>query len=59
MQGLPDMKRWNKITGRAYNKTKSKKKDELGDQVWYAAMVVVVVAAVARTKTWSYFICVP
>lgn len=33
MQGLPDMKRWNKITGMAYNKTKSKKKDELGDQV--------------------------
>lgn len=31
-QGLPDMKRWNKITGMAYNKTKSKKKDELGDQ---------------------------
>ncbi|CAN0193841.1 unnamed protein product [Scytosiphon promiscuus] len=32
-KGLPDMKQWNKITGMAYNKTKSKKKDELGDQV--------------------------
>ncbi|CBN74649.1 Sulfotransferase [Ectocarpus siliculosus] len=32
-KGLPDMKGWKKITGMAYNKTKSKKKDELGDQV--------------------------
>ncbi|CAM9709641.1 unnamed protein product, partial [Ectocarpus sp. 13 AM-2016] len=32
-KGLPDMKKWKKITGMAYNKTKSKKKDELGAQV--------------------------
>eukprot|EP00752_Nemacystus_decipiens_P004724 g4307.t1 len=32
-KGLPDLKQWNKITGMDYNKTKSKKKDELGDQV--------------------------
>ncbi|CAM9653464.1 unnamed protein product [Laminaria digitata] len=32
-KGLPDMTRWRKITGMAYNKTKSKKKDELGSQV--------------------------
>lgn len=33
MQGLPDLKRWKKITGMAYNKTKSDKKNELADQV--------------------------
>eukprot|EP00903_Cladosiphon_okamuranus_P016125 g14881.t1 len=32
-KGLPNLKRWQKITRMAYNKTKSEKKDELSDQV--------------------------
>lgn len=33
IQGLPDRQTWNKITGMAHNKTKSKKKNELEYQV--------------------------
>lgn len=43
LQGLPDLKHWNKITGMAYNKTKSKKKDELDDQVTIDLVVKVAV----------------
>ncbi|CAM9898341.1 unnamed protein product [Ascophyllum nodosum] len=32
-KGLPTREHWKKITGMAYNKTKSKKKDELAEQV--------------------------
>ena len=32
IQGLPTREHWKKITGMAYNKTKSKKKDELAEQ---------------------------
>lgn len=46
LQGLPDPKRWNMITGMDYNKTKSKKKDELGDQVTIVVAVVVVMVMV-------------
>ncbi|CAN0275443.1 unnamed protein product [Pylaiella littoralis] len=32
-KGLPDIKRWKKVTGFAHNKTTAKKKNELSDQV--------------------------